>query len=159
MKVKECVGCGYCCIKTPCEVSRRLYPTNQGPCPQLEWKDNRYFCSLMLISGPLGENYRKELHAGAGCCCGLNDWRKNVTKREVQLNRTAYNPLPEIMQVFIRCLAEDFMSSDRMILTLSQMASILEKDGYGKDEIKSIYNGCMHIFNENRSNFMKDFMG
>jgi len=156
--VDDCVGCGFCCIKTPCDASRRLYP-GASQCPQLIWLDNRYECGLMKISGPVGVGYRKELHAGAGCCCNLNTWRKNVTKREPQLDRSAFNPIPEIMQVFIRCVANEFMSSDRMHLTLANMTSQLRESGYGEEELRSIVKGCMHIFNENRNSFMKSFMG
>lgn len=154
----ECVGCGFCCIKTPCDAARRLYP-NVKVCPQLQWHGDRYMCGLMLIAGPLGDDYRRELHAGAGCCCALNSWRKDVKRREPQLNRTAINPIPEIMQVFIRCMAGEFMTGDKMKLATHHMACQLIESGYAEDEVESIKTGIMHIFNENRSSWMKDFMG
>ena len=156
----ECVGCGYCCIKTPCDASRRLYP-GAKTCPQLVWHDdlNRYMCGLMMIAGPVGDGYRAELHAGAGCCCSLNTWRKDVKRREPQLNRTAINPIPEIMQVFIQSVSKEFMSSDKMILATHHMASQLIESGYAEQEVETIKNSIMHIFNENRSSFMRDFMG
>ena len=154
----ECVGCGFCCIKTPCDAARRLYP-GVKVCPQLQWHGDRYMCGLMMIAGPLGDDYRRELFAGSGCCCALNSWRKYVKKREPQLNRTHINPIPEIMQVFIKCLAGEFMSGDKIKLTVHQMSSILKDKGYAEDEIDSISNGIYHIFDQNRSSFMRDFMG
>ena len=55
IRVRDCVGCGYCCAKTQCDASRRLYPSADH-CPQLLWmeEDKRYKCGLMLISGPVG---------------------------------------------------------------------------------------------------------
>lgn len=158
IKTTPCVGCGYCCIKTPCDASRRLYP-GASHCPQLLWLDDRYECGLMKIAGLVGEGYRQELHAGEGCCCSLNDWRKNVKRREPQLNRTLINPLPEVMQVFIKCLAAEFMSGDKMFMTLHKMGVLLKESGYDEDEIENIKTCSMHVFSENQNSFMKEFMG
>lgn len=154
----ECVGCGYCCIKTPCDAARRLYP-GVKVCPQLEWHENRYMCGLMMIAGPLGDDYRRELFAGSGCCCALNSWRSDVKKREPQLNRTHINPIPEVMQVFLSCLGRQFMSSDIVSLTINHTASILKEKGYADDEIDNIVKGIQHSFSQNRSTFMEGFMG
>ncbi len=63
MKIDQCNGCGYCCMSTPCDVSRRLYKS-ADICPQLQWNEDkaRYFCGLMLLPGNIGFEYRKELH-------------------------------------------------------------------------------------------------
>lgn len=154
----ECVGCGYCCIKTPCAVSIRLYP-GAKKCPQLEWTNDRYTCGLMTLPEPLGADYRKELYANEGCCCALNSWRKDVKKREPELKRTSVNPLPEIMQIFIACLAQEFMSNDKMYLIVERMKSNLTEKDYAEDEITSIAKSCIHAFKENQNSFMKNFMG
>ncbi len=154
----DCVGCGFCCIKTPCHVAMRLYPGVKH-CPQLQWNGSRYVCGLMILADPLGAEYRKQLYAGAGCCCTLNDWRRDVKKREVELNRTVINPIPEIMQIFLKCLAGNFVGGDLIKLTIYRMADILEKKGYAEDEIRSICMGIEHTFSENRHSFIKDFMG
>lgn len=155
-----CVGCGYCCIKTPCDASRRLYG-NVKECPQLLWDENRsrYLCGLMIIGGLVGEGYRKELYAGAGCCCGLNSWRQDVRKRTGIEVSTHINPLPKLLQKFVVCLSKEFTSTDSMVLLLTRFASELKKDGYHEDEIASIYNNIVNIFNENRHSFTKGFMG
>ena len=156
--VKLCIGCGYCCIKAPCHVAQRLYPGAKY-CPQLEWQNNRYICKLMQIPGKLGENYREELHAGAGCCSPLNLWRSDVQKRESQLQRTCINPLPETMQIFIKCLSNEFISNDKIKLILISMNHQMKKSGYSQDEIELISKNILYTFHENRHSFMKDFMG
>lgn len=158
MNVKPCVGCGYCCMKTPCDVSRRLYP-NATVCPQLIWTDVRYECGLMKISGPLGEDYRKELHAGAGCCCGLNSWRQDVKKRVPELQRTNYNPLPEVMQVFIKNLGRQFISGDVIHLTLAAFQVDMVEKGYEPDEVNYLVKNIYHAFDNQRSSFTKGFIG
>jgi len=156
----ECVGCGYCCMKTPCDASRRLYG-NIKECPQLLWDEDksRYMCGLMMIAGPVGDGYREELYAGAGCCCGLNSWRKDVRKRTGVELSSNLNPLPKVMQIFISCLAKEFTSTDKMVLMLSRLSSELKKDGYDESEAELIYNSIVRIFNDNRNSFMKGFMG
>ena len=158
MKTRECVGCGFCCMKTPCDVSRRLYPGAER-CPELRWNGERYICNLMTISGPLGDLYKKELHAGAGCCAGLNSWRNDVKKREPELNRTNINPLPEIMQMFIRALAAEFISSDTIYLALEKFKKDMLNSNYAEEDIQSIIKACVHLFTENKSRFNKQFMG
>jgi len=158
MKVKKCVGCGYCCMKTPCDVARRLYP-GATVCPQLIWTDERYECGLMKISGPLGADYRNELHAGAGCCCGLNTWRNDVKKRVQGLNRTALNPLPEIMQIFLRSLSKEFISSDSIYLAICGMQADLAKRNYAEEDIEAITKNIAHAFTSNRTSFNEGFMG
>lgn len=155
---RECVGCGYCCMKTPCDAARRLYP-NVEHCPQLNWNGERYVCGLMEISGPLGEQYKKELYAGAGCCASLNSWRNDVKKREPELKRTNINPLPETMQMFIRALASEFISSDIIYLALEKFKKDMLKSNYSEEDIQSIIKACVHLFTENKSRFNSQFMG
>ena len=91
LKVKPCVGCGFCCITAKCSAGQRLYPSAKT-CPALLWSDekNRYYCDLMSLPGNIGFEYRKELYAGEGCCAGLNSWRNDIK------NRTKINPEIEI---------------------------------------------------------------
>lgn len=71
-----CVGCGYCCIKSPCVKS---VLNDYGYCIYLFWgvTSNRYLCS----KGILDHLFFKEASMGEGCCSNLNDWRKNVIQR------------------------------------------------------------------------------
>lgn len=48
---------------------------------------------------------------------------------------------------------------DKIQLALGRMEDILLQKKYAPDEIKSITNGIVHSFNENRSTWMKGFMG
>jgi len=159
MEVKECVGCGYCCMKTPCDVSRRLYP-GATVCPQLIWSDKkeRYICGLMSIKTSLGEEYKKELHAGTGCCCSLNSWRNDVKKR-VSIEATYVNPIPTVMQMFLKALTCQFISWDVIFLTLNHMKNDMLERGYDKSEVDNIIQGIIYIFTNNRSSFTKEFMG
>lgn len=158
--VKECVGCGYCCIKTPCDAARRLYPGVRS-CPQLLWieEDSRYKCGLMMIAGPVGQGYRAELYAGAGCCSGLNSWRQDVKKRDHLDMDMVWNPLDPIFQIFLKCFANCFVSSDVVTLTLGMMVKYLEEKGYSEREIKHIQTMIVHNFRENRMSFMEEFSG
>jgi hypothetical protein len=160
IRTRECVGCGYCCAKTPCDASRRLYP-GADHCPQLLWmeEDKRYKCSLMMIAGLVGEGYRKELYAGEGCCSGLNSWRKDVKQRD-RLDRDNYwNPLDPIFQIFLKCFAANFISSDSIKLIIIQMAERLKLKGYSDKEIIHIQTTISQMFSQNQSSFMKGFMG
>jgi len=79
--MRHCVGCGYCCIKSPCVLGQMWYgsePTER--CPGLVWKKSRYVCKL-IEEHPNDDSLKKELSVGEGCCCGLNSWRRNVKKR------------------------------------------------------------------------------
>lgn len=159
MTISECVGCGYCCMQTPCSIATRLYP-GVRECPQLTWdeRDQRYYCGLMLLSEPLGSYYRQELFAGAGCCSSLNSWRQDV-KRRTSTKGNHINPLPSLMQIFIKCLAGEFMSGDKMMLILAHMKNEMLKNQYDETEIDNIIERITYIFNENRHSFIKDFMG
>lgn len=82
--MSKCVGCGYCCMEATCTAglaanSDRTYTTSR--CPSLQWNGKRYVCELMMDT-KYGEMYREKLYAGAGCCSGLNSWRKDVKKRD-----------------------------------------------------------------------------
>ena len=159
-KVSQCVGCGYCCMKTPCDASQRLYK-GATLCPQLEWseKNNRYICGLMVIPGALGQDYRQELHCGAGCCSSMNSWRQDVKKRIPDLQHTNYNPLPEIMQVFIKNLGGQFISSDCIHLALGGLQVDLIKRKYDPDEVNYIIKSIYNAFGSQRSSFTEEFMG
>ena len=73
-KVRECVGCGYCCMKSTCVVGQLEsgLPVYK-PCPYLLWNDEMYRCELMGRGKDVGQ--------GWGCCSNLNSWRKNVKFR------------------------------------------------------------------------------
>ena len=73
-----CLGCGWCCLDNPCEVSHSVY--GYAPrCPALVWTGTRYACDLVLNPQPgvdLGP-----LFVGEGCCARHNPWRLDVKKR------------------------------------------------------------------------------
>jgi hypothetical protein len=81
MSSLPCVGCGWCCLDNPCEVSHRLYGY-VGRCPDLCWDAGRgrYLCGL-AAHPELGAGFRAELFVGQGCCAPLNAWREDVRER------------------------------------------------------------------------------
>jgi len=82
VQVKPCVGCGYCCVKTPCWVAQRIYGNSLKHCPELKWVEDeqRHVCRLMTLHEPLGSDYK--LFAGEGCCASLlNSWRTDIRNR------------------------------------------------------------------------------
>jgi len=146
-------------MKTLCGAARRLYPGARR-CPQLTWieQENRYKCGLMMIAGPVGQGYRKELYAGAGCSSSLNSWRQDVQKRDEEIQAKS-NPLDPIFQIFIRELGRGFITGDAVSLSVIAMEKPLEEQGYSKVEIKTIQGTILHFFRQQRSSFMDGFMG
>lgn len=82
MSLPPCVGCGWCCLSDPCEVSHRKYGHTRR-CPELKWDETRkrYLC-LLMDSEQEGAAARYQLHEGQGCCAPLNPWRQDVRNRD-----------------------------------------------------------------------------
>ena len=159
MTTAECVGCGYCCMKATCDASRRLY-AGATICPQLFWVMDRYECGLMKIAGLVGEGYREELAAGAGCCSSLNSWRIDVKPRMVFDARSGTPNIDPEFQVFLKCWASEFVSSDKVQLVLAKMQrALMEQKNYGEEEAELTIHIIMHHIESNRHSFMKEFMG
>jgi hypothetical protein len=75
---KNCVGCGYCCIRAMCRIGLEKYGLHDI-CPGLFWDGKKYRCRLVR------SNYKNIiliLAIGKGCCSNLNTWRKNVRERD-----------------------------------------------------------------------------
>lgn len=157
MKVKTCVGCGFCCLKAICEVGARLYGPGVTQCPALEWKESRYVCKLMELPGDQGLAYRLELYAGEGCCAGLNTWRQDVKDRTSEIKTEIYH-LDPVFQTFLHCLGREFVSGDLMYLVLSSMAYKLENEGWTKESALKVCNNIMMLFKQNRSKMVEGFM-
>lgn len=79
---KPCVGCGWCCLTDQCGESHRIHGYVPR-CPEVYWDEavHKYLCKLML-DPERGEEFRKALHSGVGCCAPLNDWRDDVRNRD-----------------------------------------------------------------------------
>jgi len=165
LKTKSCVGCGFCCLKTPCGASLRLYGTTTR-CPALRWDTDgkRYACRLMQLPGVIGERYRAELYAGAGCCAGLNTWRKDVQPREGgeigdRIVPVEANPIPPIMQAFLRTLGQQMISSDVWALTCLAWVRELKKMGHSAEQAETLSALALAQMKSEQSSFMRDFMG
>lgn len=78
-----CNGCGVCCALETCPVARLRFLKNRGPCPALDWSEEkaRYFCGLLARPGsyfgwlprftePLAKRLlHRWIATGHGCDC------------------------------------------------------------------------------------------
>jgi|WetSurSiteA1Bulk_404760.scaffolds.fasta_scaffold00793_4 hypothetical protein len=158
----ECVGCGYCCLKSPCEACRRIYP-GATLCPALYWNKEKkmHRCKLMELPGDVGLAYRNELYAGTECSSSLfNDWRIDIRCRLETIEKGNKNPLSSDLQAFAKALAsEPFISSDTLKIAVYGFINELQKKGYEKKESEYLGSWLQHVLFENRNSFAKDFMG
>ena len=145
---KHCVGCGFCCRKAPCAVATRIYGSGITSCPALEWDGNRYWCRLCKLPGNLGREYRKELAAGEGCCCGMNTDRASIPPPQ---EAPKMRSLPRELKVFLRHLGREFISKEAIWLALNAAEHELEDEGF-RDH-------CLAAMMEERPAHVDDFMG
>jgi hypothetical protein len=80
-----CVGCGWCCLTDPCEVSHHRYGYLPR-CPDLRWDAaaGRYLCGMMGAAEQGREQAaaaRRRLFEGQGCCAPHNPFRRHVRDR------------------------------------------------------------------------------
>ena len=160
METKPCVGCGFCCLQAKCVAGQRLYKSSDI-CNALVWREdkNRYVCDLMALPGILGEEYRKELYAGAGCCSNLNSWRSNVIKRTEDNKQLKINNIDPLFQMFLRAMGREMMGGDKIILILYGMESELKKKNFPDDEILQLKKLILHHIKSNRNTMFDSFMG
>lgn len=45
---QPCNGCGKCCMDTVCPLGQFLFEQEEGPCPALEWADDKWRCGIIL---------------------------------------------------------------------------------------------------------------
>ena len=156
-KIRDCVGCGFCCMQTPCGACLRIYP-GAKICPALKWNGKRHYCDLMTLPGNLGAEYRKELYAGEGCCSNLNSWRREPLQDRTQKDETE-EVIPKIFQVFLHCLGKEFISPDVLYLSIFAFLGELQKGGVPEEKAKAIARKIVYYLKGEQSKFNKDFMG
>jgi len=166
MYVTPCIGSGFCCKKAPCEASLRAYG-NHTRCPGLAWDESqtKYVCRLMQLPGKLGENYRKELYAGEGCCANIgNTHRKDIAegRRPPEIDyddiERKFPPLSKELQMFAAVLGRQFLSGDAMYLTLCDLEHQLAKE-FSKEYAEYVIRELEHFYKQQRSSFQEGFMG
>lgn len=157
IKVKSCVGCGFCCIKAKCQAALRIYGSGVETCPALIWDNDRYHCHLMRLDGDLGLFYRKELYAGEGCCCDLNTWRNDVKNR----TESEYKPfqLDSIFQMFLKSMGREMISGDTVWLIINGLKCDLDKRDYEKNLINQIEKAIYYNLKNQRNTMCDSFMG
>jgi hypothetical protein len=89
--MKECVGCGYCCIKCPCVFGQILHHfiNYKERCPYLEWTGEKYHCRAMTSMKNKKDATQnewviylmREQMLGNGCENPRNHFRKDVRER------------------------------------------------------------------------------
>ena len=84
-KIRECIGCGFCCRQAPCGLAVRWFGCNMDKCPALVWDGARWRCKLVSDGVEGAAEY---LFIGAGCCSGLNTYQR---ERRVPLPREVGN--------------------------------------------------------------------
>lgn len=86
--MKQCIGCGFCCKKAPCEIAIQngLFESGKG-CKKLIWDEEnwRYWCGVIKDNRLMYDAYAEGLAIGAGCCCGLNSDRLNIPAPDAEV--------------------------------------------------------------------------
>ena len=63
-------------------------------------------------------------------------------------------------QVFLKCWASEFVTSDKISLVLTKMQrALVEQQNYGEKEAALTIHLIMHHIESNRHSFMENFMG
>lgn len=78
-----CIGCGYCCMKVPCQLVEVVGGEWHG-CPHLTFAQGRHWCRLVvhyqlnegLQPGSQDVDVNAVLSIGDGCCSSMNSWRR-----------------------------------------------------------------------------------
>jgi len=130
LKKSPCIGCGFCCFKGKCVPGHILYPSTEI-CPALKWNENdkRYICQIMTIPGKIGEEFKKEMCAGIGCCMNLNGWRKEVKKREQITEAKVKELFNPIFKLFLKHLGNQNLNG-----IVEKLVDELKKDEYCSEE-------------------------
>jgi len=147
--IKECVGCGFCCRKAQCGLSVNIYG-KVDVCPALIWDEEkrRYWCKACQMAGEIGVKYRVQLDIGEGCCCGLNSDRQNIPPPANLVKTANY---PREVQVLLKNVASQFVSSDLLWLTIRGTAAELNDPNFEK--------WAWNFVKEQRSSRVESFMG
>jgi len=146
-------------MQAKCGAGQRIYPA-ANPCPALFWSESekRYICDLMTLPGKIGEGYREELYAGAGCCSNLNDWRLDVKERGPKKDLLLIKIDP-IFQMFLKAMGIEMISGDTIYLILDNLKNELKKKGSSDHEAKEILKEIVYHIKNNKSTMFDSFIG
>ena len=165
LKFDPCVGCGHCCLTAQCAVSLRVHG-QQDICPSLSWneKEKRHECELVFLPGILGEEFKKELYIGQGCCSSLNSWRKEPNRnriiekiKEIEINKVE---VPLVFQEWCNIMGKQFMSGDLIALMLINFKNVMIKKHNWSEEYTNAYaEKLSNYIHQQRSTFAEQFLG
>lgn len=71
----ECIGSGFCCFMEPCHAAMELHGEDVVDCPELVFRDGRYWCKL------IESNHKLVKDMADGCGVVWNRWREDVKER------------------------------------------------------------------------------
>ncbi len=163
--VKDCIGCGFCCVKTTCMAGLENYDSSR-PCKGLVWDDfeTRHYCKLCRGDNQPAYFYRKHLHVGAGCCAGLNSWRREPLQDRTKTildgaSGLLQSPIPEVMQHFLTAMGREMISGDLISMMIMNYKKLLINAGYDEDTANIYSKYTMTYIKQNRSKRTEEFMG
>jgi hypothetical protein len=115
----------------------------------------------MSLPGAIGEDFKRELDAGAGCCSSLNTWRKEPLqdRRSSVKKDPNVTVLDPIFQVFLHCLGREWISGDALSLTVLALIGELIARGKSKSEAKAIGQSVIHYLKGERDSQVTSFIG
>ena len=76
MRVRACIGCGYCCRKAMCSVGVAYFGRRVDRCPFLHRDDRGVYLCLLAVNG--GDLAHAALGIGTGCCSPMNSTRQEL---------------------------------------------------------------------------------
>jgi hypothetical protein len=84
--IPQCVGCGFCCRVAPCDLVQRIYKIPLTTCPELIYRDDRWWCGLVEQQPEDRRGiYASEVAIGTGCSSSIcnQDRSKIPTPAEI----------------------------------------------------------------------------
>ena len=90
---------------------------------------------------------------------GLNSWRFAPIQDRTKIEEVQKNPIPKVMQIFLKSMGSEMMSGDKIWLICSSFAHELMKHDYTEEEAVKIANLCKGYIRNHRSKITENFMG
>lgn len=70
---QPCNGCGFCCASELCAVAEFFHGKRPGPCPEMVFNDDRFWCGVMLRSTDEPTRFMLTRLLGFGVGCDSED--------------------------------------------------------------------------------------
>jgi uncharacterized cysteine cluster protein YcgN (CxxCxxCC family) len=95
----KCNGCGVCCMEELCPPAKDIFPGKKGPCPLLDFKDERFECTMYTKAPPrLKRRIGEALGINDGCDTLLNhEDRREVFRRALHGDKHAMDVIEYLL--------------------------------------------------------------